>query len=194
MEIRRTLLITGPQQAGKTTFIKSARNEKLNDKELVTQWEKRYRIGWFKGCYDTPGSSDTLNKRKLNKLFKEYHRIVYMFRANTFLEEINAPEKGGIINAEIKNLIIPIWNEIRNDYPDKRLFFIANKENDDDRSTDNIIKEILSKMEEANNTYRKKTGQLRYPHIVILKESAHFYCVDATNCKDVQEITNKLFL
>lgn len=192
-----TIPIIGQSGAGKTTFTRSSKNMITNPKERdVTMSEQKHRISFFKWrhIYDTPGNSSTLNRNRIKELFKKHPKIIYMFRANAFIEEVKHPESGGIINAEIKNLIVPIWNEIKEVDSSKILFFIANKENEDtEHSTDNIKEQILNAMEEANTKYKNMTGKLRYPHISIFRENAHFYCVNATNLNDVQTLTDKLF-
>lgn len=188
------LLLIGPQLAGKTTFLNSARNIRTpDDNDPTGDDSDTFWLGVKIGrIIDTAGNlTQVLNNRdKLSRLFEESDAVAFMFNGKEFLSEISNPQQAGVISSIIKNLLLPVWKDRRN--KDLKLFFVANYNNDAHGGkytiADSNPKElILKKIKEANENYFNKAHRLRYPFVEYFATN-RFYCIDARNFWEVQRI------
>ena len=194
-----TLVLIGPQLAGKTTFLNSAKNEKTEDNNPPTRktqdtfW-RGVKIGGVSGrITDTNGSMTAVlnNKSVLSDLISDNDYVAFMFNGKEFLQEVSKPENAGEISNIIKNLLLPTWESLFE--KGKQLFFIANVSHNPTKKSfyieGNARERILSAMKKANEEYSNLAKNMRYPFINYF-ESNNFYCIDATNFKEVQDAGN----
>ena len=198
------LLLIGPQLAGKTTFLNSARNRVTPEKNPPTV--KPYdvfwsgvKIGGVSGkIVDTNGSTTIVlnNKETLHSLMNNNDCVAFVFNGKEFYKEVSTPQKPGEISNIIKNLVLPVWAEVLQETKDKKqLFFLANVSQDPHEKEfyveGDARTKIIAAIKISNEEYSRLAKHQRYPFINYF-ESNNFYCIDATDFIAVQKVGNTM--
>ena len=113
-------------------------------------------------------------------------KLVFVFNGNDFIEELKNYKQGGQISALLRCYVMPALMEKEDGLEyQHEVYFIATHEDEYDGHERDMETELFSRLEIANEEYRKVANGTRYPFKKLLR--GNLFCVDA---KDSAQVTN----
>lgn len=185
----KQILLVGPLRAGKTQI----RHSYADDTDVIpTNGRKQSEKAELmflskKRLLEIGGGSQEMTDYPFSEEAKDKDCVMFVFDGTEFLKQVNNPSEGGEIYARLKN---QIWNAY--DQPDScikkdRLKIVATHK---DLCNGDLKQEIINAVDKANVEYKKITGVNRYKRELF--EPAYFYCINACDKTEVENMFNRI--
>lgn len=184
-------ILVGPENSGKTCIYELLQGHDLPSEYVQTRnvsgdvAKTDVFLQYFRGdtIMDTGGmpSEETRYEGWLQKV--KY--ILYVFNGKELIHNFNHYEEGNIITAKLKNAVIRKCG--KNIEEINNIFFIATHK---DEYEGDLQRDIITKLQSANEEYKKKYHALRYEFEQLIH--GHIYAVNATDKDDVWAMFNNI--
>ena len=148
--------------------------------------------GYFKGQWDfyDLGGMDTNDENEYKIRIKDSRNVVFVFNGCDFLKEIKNYKEGGPISSKLVHYVLPCYKDWKTN--SKNLIFIATHADMYNGTADKLREDIRNGLKSANEDYKNKTGDIRYPYVSLFDDDNRFYAIDATDKAKVHEIFGQI--